>query len=64
MVPACLYALERYVRQIEWFDQKRLHEQFMANSRQGEEVYDRHLREFLFREGFNMPYSQLRSPIR
>lgn len=57
-----LYTLERYVRQIEWFDQERLHEQFMANTRQGEEVYDRHLREFLFREGFNMPYSQLRSP--
>ena len=29
---------------------------------QGEDVYDRHLREFLFREGFNMPYSQQRSP--
>ena len=25
-------------------------------------MYDRHLREFLFREGFNMPYSQQRSP--
>jgi hypothetical protein len=57
-----LYALERYVRQIEWFDQKHLYGEFMANSRQGEDIYDRHLREFLFREGFNMPYSQLRSP--
>jgi hypothetical protein len=43
-------------------DQHRLYAEFVANTRQGEEVYDRHLREFLFREGFNMPYSQLRSP--
>lgn len=57
-----LYALERYVRQVEWFDQARLHAEFQANTRQGEDVYDRHLREFLFREGFDMPYSQLRSP--
>ena len=57
-----LYTLERYVRQIEWFDQDRLHAEFLANTRQGENVYDRHLREFLFREGFNMPYSQQRSP--
>jgi hypothetical protein len=57
-----LYALERYARQVEWFDQGRLYGEFQANSRQGEQVYDRHLREFLFHEGFNMPYSQLRSP--
>lgn len=56
-----LYTLERYVRQIEWFDRERLHGEFI-NTRRGEEVYDRHLREFLFREGFNMPYSQQRSP--
>jgi hypothetical protein len=54
-----LYALERYVRQVEWFDQERLYAEFHANTRQGEDVYDRHLREFLFREGFDMPYSQL-----
>jgi hypothetical protein len=57
-----LYALERYVRQVEWFDQDRLYAELQANTRQGEDVYDRHLREFLFREGFDMPYSQLRSP--
>jgi hypothetical protein len=57
-----LYSLERYVRQIEWFDQQGLYTEFLADTRQGEDVYDRHLREFLFREGFNMPYSQLRSP--
>lgn len=57
-----LYSLERYVRQIEWFDQQRLYAEFQANTRQGEDVYDRHLRKFLFREGFDMPYSQLHSP--
>lgn len=57
-----LYALERYVRQSEWFDRKRLYAEFSDNTQQGEMVYDRHLREFLFHEGFNMPYSQQRSP--
>jgi hypothetical protein len=57
-----LYTLERYVLQLEWFDQERLYSEFSANERRGEKVYDRHLREFLFREGFNMPYSQQRSP--
>jgi hypothetical protein len=57
-----LYTLERYVLQIEWFNWERLYTQFQADSRRGEEIYDRHLREFLFGEGFNMPYSQLHSP--
>jgi hypothetical protein len=57
-----LYTLERYVRQTEWFDRDRLHSEFLDNPQKGEDVYDRHLREFLFREGFNMPYSQQRSP--
>jgi hypothetical protein len=57
-----LYTLERYVRQTEWFDRDRLYHEFNENSQKGEDVYDRHLREFLFREGFNMPYSQQRSP--
>jgi hypothetical protein len=57
-----LYAIERYVRQIEWFDRDRLYVACSAAPRQAEDTYDRHLREFLFREGFNMPYSQQRSP--
>lgn len=57
-----LYSLDRYALQTEWFDRERLYREFTANTRQGEDVYDRHLREFLFREGFNMPYSQQRSP--
>jgi hypothetical protein len=57
-----LYTLERYVLQTEWFDRDRLHIEFLENPQRGEGVYDRHLREFLFREGFNMPYSQQRSP--
>jgi hypothetical protein len=54
--------LERYVRQTEWFDLGKLHADFERDTQRGEDVYDRHLREFLFREGFNMPYSQQRSP--
>ncbi len=61
-VSSVLYALGRYIRQVEWFDQKSLYGEFTANTRKGEEVYDRHLREFLFREGLNMPYSQMQSP--
>src|SRR5262245_44977769 len=30
-----LYVLERYVRQIEWFDQRRLYDEFRVNTRQG-----------------------------
>ncbi len=57
-----LYSLARYVRQTEWFERDRLRREFLDNPQKGEDVYDRHLREFLFREGFNMPYSQQRSP--
>ena len=56
-----LYVLERYVHLVEWFDRKDLHEQAMQDSRKAEEVYDTHLRRFLFAEGINMPFSQARS---
>lgn len=57
-----LYSLSRYVRQVEWFDRERLNEAYLANTQQGEAVYDRHLREFLFREGIDMPFSQAQGP--
>jgi len=56
-----LYMLERYVRQLEWFDRDDLYTQYGQNTRKGEEVYDRHLRKFLFTEGINMPFSQAKS---
>ncbi|MBM7772382.1 hypothetical protein JOD54_002586 [Actinokineospora baliensis] len=57
-----LYMLERYVRRVEWFERDSLYEQYRANTRQGEEIYDRHLRLTLFNEGVNMPFSQAKSP--
>ena len=56
-----LYALERYVRRVEWFDREELHGRYCKDSRRGEEVYDKDLRRFLFSEGINMPFSQARS---
>ena len=56
-----LYVLERYVHLVEWFDRKDLHEQAMRDPRKAEEVYDAHLRRFLFAENINMPFSQAKS---
>jgi hypothetical protein len=56
-----LYHLERYVRRVEWFDRDGLHERYTANTRQGEKVYDDHLRRFLFDQGLDMPFSQPKS---
>jgi hypothetical protein len=56
-----LYVLERYVHLVEWFDRKDLREQAMRDPRKAEEVYDTHLRRFLFAENINMPFSQAKS---
>ena len=56
-----LYHLERYVRRVEWFDRDDLHNRYLANTRQGEKVYDDHLRRFLFDQGLDMPFSQPKS---
>ncbi|RAS59266.1 hypothetical protein C8D87_115127 [Lentzea atacamensis] len=56
-----LHVLNRYVRKVEWFDREALHAEYLAQTRRGEEVYDRHLRRFLFSEGINMPFSQAKS---
>jgi hypothetical protein len=56
-----LYTLERYVRRVEWFEREDLHQRYLANRQNGEEVYDRDLRKFLFSEGINMPFSQAKS---
>jgi hypothetical protein len=57
-----LYLLERYKRQVEWFDREKLHTDYLANTRQGEHVYDSHLREFLFSNGVDYPFTQSRGP--
>lgn len=56
-----LYVLERYVRRVEWFDRTELYDRYQANTGRGEEVYDTDLRQFLFSEGINMPFSQTKS---
>ena len=56
-----LYVLERYVHLVEWFDRKDLHARAMQDPRKAEEVYDTHLRRFLFGENINMPFSQAKS---
>lgn len=56
-----LYLLERYVRRVEWFDRDSLHQRYLEERQQGEQVYDRDLRRFLFDQGMNMPFSQPKS---
>jgi hypothetical protein len=56
-----LYILERYVRRVEWFERNDLYQSYLANRQNGEKVYDRDLRKFLFSEGINMPFSQAKS---
>jgi len=56
-----LYALERYVRRIEWFDRDELHARYREDTRNGEKIYDKDLRKFLFAEGISMPFSQAQS---
>jgi hypothetical protein len=57
-----LHHLERMRRQIEWFEQERLYEQFIAAPSKGEDGYDRRVREFLFAEGIDFPFSQPSGP--
>lgn len=56
-----LYLLERYVRRVEWFEQTHLWEAHQGDTRHGEDVYDRDLRQFLFEQGVDYPFSQPRS---
>jgi hypothetical protein len=56
-----LYLLERYVRRVEWFERDDLYQRYQADRQNGEAVYDRDLRKFLFSEGINMPFSQVRA---
>jgi hypothetical protein len=56
-----LYLLERYVRRVEWFEQERLWQAYQADTRHGEDVYDKDLRGFLFDQGIDFPFSQPKS---
>ncbi|MGB8379654.1 MAG: hypothetical protein WCG47_00170 [Dermatophilaceae bacterium] len=56
-----LFILDRFVRNVEWFIRDRLYAAYAADTPNGEAIYDRALRQFLFSEGINMPYSQVKS---
>jgi hypothetical protein len=56
-----LYLLERYIRRVEWFEQKELYGRFVADTAHGEAIYDADLRRFLFAQGVDYPFSQPRS---
>lgn len=56
-----LYLLDKVKRRIELFDQKKLYDECMASKRQREKVYDDYVRQFLFDQGVDYPFSQPRS---
>jgi len=57
-----LFLLERYTRLVRWFDQDMLFEQYTKDTKHGEAIYERHLRQFLFEQGIDYPFSQPQSP--
>lgn len=57
-----LHLLERYKRQVEWFDRDALYATYQDNTAVGEAGYDRHLRQFLFSQGVDYPFTQSRGP--
>jgi hypothetical protein len=56
-VSEMLRHLERFRRQVEWFEQELFHRASVTDGG-GESVYDRRLREFLFASGIDFPFSQ------
>ena len=56
-----LYLLDKVKRRIEFFDKDRLYTEYEANVGRREEVYDRYIRQFLFDQGVDYPFSQPRS---
>ena len=57
-----LHHLERMRRQVEWFEREKLFRQYEADTPRGEALYDTRVREFLFAEGIDFPFSQPASP--
>jgi hypothetical protein len=56
-----LYLLDKVKRRIEFFDKERLYREHTASEGHREEVYDRYVRQFLFDQGVDYPFSQPRS---
>lgn len=56
-----IHVLGRCRSRIEWFDRVELYEQYSADTRRGEAVYDAYVRRFIFDQGMDMPWSQAKS---
>ena len=56
-----LYLLDRYRRRVEWFEKDRLLATYLEDTTRGEAAYDKDLRQFLFSEGVDYPFSQAAS---
>lgn len=57
-----LHVMDRYIRFIEWFDRAELAALYELDTVHGEDIYNRHLRRFLFSEGLDMPFTEPVSP--
>lgn len=59
-----LYLLEKFKARVEWFQRSELYSKYnnAKASRKGEEVIDASLREYLFDQGIDYPFSQPVSP--
>jgi hypothetical protein len=57
-----LHSLDRYAREAAWFRRTELREAYEANTGKGEEILDRDLRQALFRDGIDFPFSQVQGP--
>jgi hypothetical protein len=53
-----LYLLDKVKRRIEFFDEERLYTQCMDSKGHREKVYDDYIRQFLFDQGVDYPFSQ------
>jgi hypothetical protein len=53
-----IYLLEKYRRRVEWFEQARLYADTQGDRSVGETAIDRDLRQFLFDQGIDYPFSQ------
>jgi hypothetical protein len=57
-----LYVLEKYKHKVEWFQRELLFSCYEADTAHGEQNLDTHLREYLFDQGIEYPFSEPRSP--
>jgi hypothetical protein len=57
-----VYLLEKYKRRTEWFHADELFDRALADTAHSEDILDENLREYLFDQGIEHPFSSPRSP--